>query len=194
MFSSVREYRTAAWRSAPFAGVSFIALLAASPAVAGGLPTSGQVVAGQVSISTAPGQMSITQAGGHAIINWQDFSIAAGNGVKFNNGGGATLNRVTGGSLSQIDGVLKAHKLDAILTPGGSGAGLAARAGYPIIVVPFGLVPNSPNPPFPAGFDAKPAPFGVGFTGAACSEPRLIELAYAFEQATKKRVPPPGLP
>ena len=37
-----------------------------------------------------------------------------------------------------IDGVLKAHKLDAILTPGGSGAGLAARAGYPIIVVPFG--------------------------------------------------------
>ena len=93
-----------------------------------------------------------------------------------------------------IDGVLKAHKLDAILTPGGSGAGLAARAGYPIIVVPFGLVPNAPTPAFPAGFDARPAPFGVGFTGAQCSEPKLIELAYAFEQATKKRVPPPGLP
>jgi amidase len=46
--------------------------------------------------------------------------------------------------------------LDAILTPGGSGAGLAARAGYPIIVVPFGLVPNAPTPPFPSGFDAKP--------------------------------------
>ena len=92
-----------------------------------------------------------------------------------------------------IDGVLKAHKLDAILTPGGSGAGLAARAGYPIIVVPFGLVPNAPTPAFPAGFNAKPAPFGVGFTGAQCSEPRLIELAYAFEQATKRRVPPPGL-
>ena len=85
-------------------------------------------------------------------------------------------------------------KLDAILTPGGSGAGLAARAGYPIIVVPFGMVPNAPTPPFPAGFDARPAPFGVGFTGAACSEPRLIEIAYAFEQATKKRGPPPGLP
>ena len=37
----------------------------------------------------------------------------------------------------------------------------------------------------------KPAPFGVSFTGMACSEPRLIELAYAFEQATKRRVPPP---
>jgi len=93
-----------------------------------------------------------------------------------------------------IDGVLKASRLDAILTPGGAGAGLAARAGYPIIVVPFAMVPNAPTPAFPAGFDAKPAPFGVGFTGAQCSEPKLIALAYAFEQATKKRVPPPGLP
>ncbi len=89
-----------------------------------------------------------------------------------------------------LDAVLKAHQLDAIFTPGGSGAGLAARAGYPIIVVPFGTVPNAPTPAFPAGFDARPAPYGVGFSGAACSEPRLIALAYAFEQATKRRVPP----
>ncbi|HEY7206332.1 MAG TPA: hypothetical protein VIA61_18645, partial [Methylomirabilota bacterium] len=34
----------------------------------------------------------------------------------------------------------------------------------------------------------------VTFTGAACSEPRLIELGYAFEQATKRRVPPPSTP
>jgi amidase len=93
-----------------------------------------------------------------------------------------------------IDGVLKANRLDAIVTPGGSGAGLAARAGYPIIVVPFAMVPNAPNPAFPSGFNARPAPFGVGFTGTACSEPRLIELAYAFEQATKKRVAPASTP
>jgi len=93
-----------------------------------------------------------------------------------------------------IDGALKANRLDAILTPGGAGAGLAARAGYPIIVVPFATVPNAPTPPFPGGFDAKAGPFGVGFTGTACSEPRLIELAYAFEQATKKRVPPASAP
>jgi len=99
------------------------------------------------------------------------------------------LSRVNG-----IDGVLKANRLDAIFTPGGAGAGLAARAGYPIVVVPFSLVPNAPTPPFPSGFDAKPAPFGVGFTGTACSEPRLLELAYAFEQATKKRVPPASTP
>ena len=93
-----------------------------------------------------------------------------------------------------LDAVLKTHRLDAILTPGSSGAGLAARAGYPIIVVPFGMVPNAPASPFPSGFDAKPAPFGVGFTGGQCSEPRLIELAYAFELATKRRVPPPSAP
>jgi len=93
-----------------------------------------------------------------------------------------------------IDGVLKAHRLDAFITPGGSGARIAATAGYPIIAVPFGMVPNAPQQPYPAGFDAKAAPFGVGFVGAQCSEPRLVEIAYAFEQATKKRVPPPSAP
>ena len=93
-----------------------------------------------------------------------------------------------------IDAVLAEHELDAILTPGSRGAGLAARSGTPIIVVPFGFVPNEPAQPFPEGFDARPAPFGVGFTGANCSEARLIELAYAFEQATRRRVPPPGVP
>ena len=47
---------------------------------------------------------------------------------------------------------------------------------------------------FPEGFDAQPAPFGVSFTGTACSEPKLLALAYAFEQATKRRVPPPAMP
>jgi amidase len=89
-----------------------------------------------------------------------------------------------------IDAALKAHKLDALLFPGGSGAAIAAKPGYPTVIVPFAFVPNAPTPAYPAGFDAKPSPYGVSFTGAACSEPRLIELAYAFEQATKRRVPP----
>jgi len=107
-----------------------------------------------------------------------------------------------------IDGVLKAYNLDAILTPGGNGAGLAARSGYPIIVVPFGFVPNGTGAggrgqrgpqgggagAFPSGFNPKPAPFGVGFTGAQCSEPKLIEMAFGFEKATHKRVAPPNLP
>src|SRR5437762_2837775 len=93
-----------------------------------------------------------------------------------------------------IDEVMKAERLDAVLFPGANGAAIAARPGYPTVIVPFGLVPNAPTPALPGGFDAKPAPFGVSFTGMACAEPRLIELAYAFEQATKRRVPPPSAP
>ena len=62
---------------------------------------------------------------------------------------------------------------------------MAAKAGYPTIIVPFAMIPGN------AAVDVKPAPFGVSFTGMACSEPRLIELGYAFEQATKRRVSPP---
>ena len=96
-----------------------------------------------------------------------------------------------------IDAAMKNYQLDALLFPGPSSAAIAAKPGYPTVIVPFGLVPNAPAapaPPFPDGFAAKPTPFGVGFTGMACSEPRLIELAYAFEQATKRRVPPPSAP
>jgi amidase len=89
-----------------------------------------------------------------------------------------------------IDEIMKSAKLDALLFPGGTGAAIAAKPGYPTVIVPFGMVPNSAPPAFPPNFDPKPAPFGVAFTGMACSEPRLIALAYAFEQATKRRVPP----
>jgi amidase len=98
------------------------------------------------------------------------------------------------GGAHGIDEVMKAERLDAILFPGAGGAAISAKPGYPTVIVPFALVPNAPTPPFPAGFDAKPGPYGVSFAGGACSEPKLIELAYAFEQATKKRVPPPMFP
>jgi amidase len=95
---------------------------------------------------------------------------------------------------SGIDAVMKQFQLDAIVFPGSSGAGLSARPGYPTVIVPFALVPNEPNPPFPEGFNAKPQPYGVSFAAMACSEPRLLGLAYAFEQATKRRVPPAAAP
>jgi amidase len=130
------------------------------------------------------------------------------------------------------------HNLDALLFPGPSSAGIASKPGYPTVLVPFGMIPNTPGPlglgggrggdatsasttpptttpagtttpgvtptppastptappaPYPLGFEPKPQPYGVGFTGSACSEPTLLRLAYAFEQATKKRTPPPGL-
>jgi amidase len=98
------------------------------------------------------------------------------------------------GGTRGLAAVISAHQLDALLFPGVSSAGIAARPGYPSVTVPYGRVLQQPTPPLPDGFDLQPAPYGVTFTGLACSEPRLIELAYAFEQATRKRVPPPLFP
>jgi amidase len=83
---------------------------------------------------------------------------------------------------------------DALLFSGNSGAGTPAKAGYPSIVVPGGTFQNVVTPPFPDGFNAKDGPAGVTFSGRAFSEPRLIALAYAFEQATHLRFPPPSTP
>ena len=43
-----------------------------------------------------------------------------------------------------IDEVMDAHNLDALIFPGSSGAGIAAKAGHPTVIVPFGFVPNVP--------------------------------------------------
>jgi len=84
---------------------------------------------------------------------------------------------------------------DAILFPRNQGAAAPAKAGYPSIVVPGGFAPvPTPSTPFPAGFVPEPAPFGVTFSGRPFSEPRLIAIAYAFEQATLHRVPPKSTP
>lgn len=93
-----------------------------------------------------------------------------------------------------IDEVMKGERLDALLLPAATGAALAAKPGYPTVIVPFALVPNALTPALPDQFPARPAPFGVSFTGMACSEARLIALAYAFEQATRRRIPPPLFP
>ncbi len=91
-----------------------------------------------------------------------------------------------------IDGVMAEHNLDAILAPTGSPAfrvdlvngdhflggssSFAAVAGYPAITVPVGY--------------AWGLPVGITFFGGAYSEPVLLRLAFAFEQATKVRRPP----
>ena len=93
-----------------------------------------------------------------------------------------------------IDEVMAELNLDALLFPGSSGAGIAARAGYPTVIVPFSRVANELDPPLPEGFNAEPRPFGISFSGTACSEARLIELAYSFEQATRARVAPVDFP
>jgi amidase len=80
------------------------------------------------------------------------------------------------------------HKLDAVVVPGNAGASIAAKAGYPSVLVPAGFI---------GGVDGKETPdfpLGLTFAGRAWSEARLLRLAYAYEQASTARRPPPGLP
>jgi len=70
--------------------------------------------------------------------------------------------------------------------PGGGRGSGAGPGGAPAAGVAGGRGESA----YPEGFNPKPPPTGVSFTGMACGEPKLIEIAYAFEQATKKRVPP----
>lgn len=76
-----------------------------------------------------------------------------------------------------IDYVLEKYNLDAIIFPGTTGADIAARAGYPSIIVPAGYTENG-------------EPFGVTFTGSAYTEPNLIKYAYSYEQASNCRIKP----
>ncbi|XP_050261100.1 probable amidase At4g34880 isoform X3 [Quercus robur] len=74
------------------------------------------------------------------------------------------------------------HNLDALVTPylgpyGVSVTSVLAIGGFPGISVP-------------AGYDSKGVPFGICFGGLKGSEPKLIEISYGFEQATKIRKPP----
>jgi len=98
-----------------------------------------------------------------------------------------------------IDAYMNEHKLDAILFPANTGASIAAKAGYPSVLVPGGMVTGpAPVPPGTATAtsdkETPEYPYGVTFTGRAWSEPVLLRLAYAFEQATKARRMPPGVP
>ena len=73
------------------------------------LPSGGTVTAGEADIGTpGAGSLEITQSSDKAIIDWSAFSIGVGNTVTFANGSGATLNRVTGATISSLDGMLSA--------------------------------------------------------------------------------------
>ena len=95
-----------------------------------------------------------------------------------------------------IDKAMDADSLDAIIAPtggpawvidlvngdhfGGGSSSLAAVAGYPNITIPAGFVHG--------------LPVGLSFFGRAWSEPTLIRIAYAFEQASMHRQVPTFLP
>jgi amidase len=91
-----------------------------------------------------------------------------------------------------IDALLRRERLDALVAPAGGPAwptdlingdhfsggssSAAAVAGYPNVTVPAG--------------DVHGLPVGISFIGSAWSEPKLLGMAYAFEQTTRARKPP----
>uniref|UniRef100_A0A0E0KMY0 Amidase domain-containing protein n=1 Tax=Oryza punctata TaxID=4537 RepID=A0A0E0KMY0_ORYPU len=77
-------------------------------------------------------------------------------------------------STDGLEKLMKKHQLDAIVTPNNDASGFFAIGGMPAITVP-------------AGYNRQGVPFGICFGGLKGYEPRLIEMAYAFEQATKVR-------
>ncbi|OKO89801.1 amidase [Bradyrhizobium sp. NAS80.1] len=86
-----------------------------------------------------------------------------------------------------MDAYMNQHKLDAVLFPGSGGCVIAAKAGYPSVMVPGGFVSGADDK------DTPDYPLGITFAGRAWSEHKLLRLAYAYEQASNMRKPPPGL-
>ncbi len=82
--------------------------LASQQLTAGPLPSGATVVNGELRIQTAGTRMDINQSSKFGIVNWDSFNVGAGHAVNFNNGSGATLNRVTGLDASSINGRLTA--------------------------------------------------------------------------------------
>ncbi|GAA4355713.1 hypothetical protein GCM10023165_48140 [Variovorax defluvii] len=119
-----------------FALVTVLGLCAAtsaaaelSPPAANALPTGGQVAAGSASLSTSGSTMTVGQASQRAIINWSSFDVGSAAAVNFvqPNAAAVALNRVTGGSASQIFGRLSANGQVYLVNPSGVLFGRSAQ-------------------------------------------------------------------
>ena len=76
-----------------------------------------------------------------------------------------------------IDAGLARDGLRAYIAPGAAWSNIGASAGYPSVIVPAGIVDGT-------------TPMGLSFLGTAWSEPSLLALAAAYENGTRRRVPP----
>ncbi|QSN64929.1 filamentous hemagglutinin N-terminal domain-containing protein [Caballeronia sp. M1242] len=83
------------------------------------LPSGGQFAVGSGSITGGGRSLVIDQTSPRGVIDWKSFSIGSGRQVTFNNGNGATLNRVTGGDPSTILGQLTASGSVYLINPQG---------------------------------------------------------------------------
>jgi amidase len=84
-------------------------------------------------------------------------------------------------SKGRIDALMSANGLTALLFANSGSAGIGARAGYPSITIPAGYQASNRRP------------FNITFLGPAWSEPTLVGHGFAFEQATRLRLPPSAI-
>ncbi|KAL6526008.1 hypothetical protein OROHE_015532 [Orobanche hederae] len=108
----------------------------------------------------------------------QDILIASNstNGIGEEERGG--LEMMANLSRDGFEKLMSEHELDALVTLGWDVSTVLAIGGFPAVTVP-------------SGYDSNGMPFGICFGGLKGSEPALIEIAYAFEQATLVREQPP---
>ena len=93
----------------------------------------------------------------------------------------AAISRLNKLSADGLEKLMREHELDAVVTPNNDLSTLLAIGGMPGITVP-------------AGYGKRGVRFGLSFGGLRGYEPRLIEMAYAFEQVTMVRKSPTFLP
>jgi amidase len=111
----------------------------------------------------------------------QDIFLAAQTTNGIGNTEKAALLNLAKLSKDEFEKVMKDNRLDALVTPSADATPVLAIGGFPTISVS-------------AGYDSKGVPFGISFGRLKGSEPKLIEIPYGFEQATKIREPPPFKP
>ena len=123
----IRAQRLRSW----LLGSTMLVLAGATPALAQSppaLPSGGAFVSGQGTITpSSPSLLTIDQASTRGVINWNDFSIGDAGKVVINNANGATLNRVLGGQISRIDGLLSASGSVYLINPQGVIIGAGGR-------------------------------------------------------------------
>lgn len=140
--SALSPFRKLLGRLTPVALLTgLISGLLPAMALAADLPTGGQIVGGQGSITTSGNQMTIHQQTHNMATDWHSFDVGKNNTVQFvqPDSSSVALNRVTGASGSQIMGTLKANGQVFILNPNGVLFGKDARVNV------AGLVASTKN-------------------------------------------------
>jgi len=116
-----------------------------------------------------------------------------------------TLTNKLPNARNEVVEAMDRDKLDAIVFPtmpcpasplftAGEDPTYVCNVSDPYVPGYLGCVTGYPEITVPAGMTGHGLPVGVSFFGKPYSEPRLIALAYAFEQATRARKPPPATP